>query len=59
MLPKFNNQGQAFNYQASNEMTVEGYEAAKVNDTTWKNTKKFTPFDLNITKHSSSGAKIL
>lgn len=59
MLPKFNNQGQAFNYQASNEMTVEGYEAAKVNDTTWKNTKKFTPFDLNITKHSSSGAKNL
>ncbi|WP_165006940.1 MULTISPECIES: vWA domain-containing protein [unclassified Enterococcus] len=54
-LPKYNNQGQDFIYEANNELTVPGYDAEKIDTMTWKNTKQFTPLDLTITKNSSTG----
>ncbi|MBO0460511.1 VWA domain-containing protein [Enterococcus sp. DIV1298c] len=53
-LPKYNNQGQEFHYEAVNELNVPGYNSEKVNATTWKNTKQFVPLDLKIIKTSSS-----
>ena len=53
-LPKYNNLGQDFHYEAVNEEAVPGYQSEKVNATTWKNTKQFVPLDLKVTKKSSA-----
>ncbi|HHD7719675.1 TPA: SpaA isopeptide-forming pilin-related protein [Enterococcus faecium] len=58
-LPKYNNQGKEFHYEAVNELDVPGYQSEKVNATTWKNKKQFVPLDLKITKKSSSADHLL
>ncbi|MGG5302872.1 hypothetical protein IGK16_000461 [Enterococcus pernyi] len=58
-LPKYNNQGQEFHYEAVNELDVPGYQSEKVNATTWKNKKQFVPLDLKITKKTSSADHLL
>lgn len=58
-LPKYNNLGQDFHYEAVNEEAVPGYQSEKINATTWKNTKQFVPLDLKVTKKSSANDHLL
>lgn len=55
LLPLYNNQGETFDYQVTNERAVAGYEATKVDAYTWKNTKAFVPLALNLIKKSAVG----
>jgi len=58
-LPKYNNQGKDFTYQAIAELDVPGYTSDMLNNTTWKNIKQFTPLNLKVIKQSSSGEQPL
>ncbi|WP_430617798.1 hypothetical protein IGI86_001173 [Enterococcus sp. AZ188] len=55
LLPLYNNQGETFNYQVTNELAVSGYESTRVDVSTWKNTKTFVPLALNLIKKSAVG----
>ncbi|ROX83797.1 VWA domain-containing protein [Enterococcus durans] len=58
-LPKYNNQGKDFTYQAITELDVPGYTSKQLDNTTWKNTKQFTPLNVKVIKQSSSGEQPL
>ena len=57
-LPKYNTNGVAFNYSVSEEVAVNGYDATKVDDFTYKNTKQFKPLSLQVTKTDSNGKNL-
>ncbi len=58
-LPKYNNQGKDFTYRTTAEIPVPGYTSKQMDETTWKNTKQFTPLNLKVIKQSSSGEQNL
>lgn len=57
-LPKYNANGVAFNYSVSEESAVNGYDATKVDDVTFKNKKQFKPLNLQVTKTDSTGKNV-
>lgn len=57
-LPKYNTQGDNFNYKISNEIKVDGYDGTQVDDSTFKNIKQFIPLRLDVTKEDGLGKKI-
>lgn len=57
-LPKYNTNGVAFNYAVSEELPVNGYDATKVDNLTYKNTKQFKPLSLQVTKADGNGRNL-
>lgn len=57
-LPKYNTQGQAFNYKITNEVAVDGYDSNKIDDMTYENTKQFKPVKLEVLKEDGNGNKV-